>query len=186
MSNPKPILAGAAAAPGVFGCLYDCAGSLVLEPKSRLPYRYYPEGAADGPTAIFLGSKLVRSAGKARARAARGARAIAVCADAQHEHWYPAIQPPLMRLLRQRKSALCARETTARPGGAETERIRFPTRITLLLTSHRFHVRVSRLLGMLFFGNPLKGIRQATYRLAKTAGAVQRTISWSCCSRTGL
>lgn len=152
ISNPKLILIGAAAQFGIFGA-YIIALALGFEPNQAAGIAII--GGSDGPTAIFLSSKLSPNL----------MGAIAVCA-----YYYmalvPVIQPPLMRLLTTQKERIIrmkpARQVT------QTERILFPI-IGLLLTTFIVPSGLP-LLGMLFFGNLLKESGKTT-RLAKTAGS---------------
>lgn len=152
ISNPKLILIGAAAQFGIFGA-YIIALALGFEPNQAAGIAII--GGSDGPTAIFLSSKLSPNL----------MGAIAVCA-----YYYmalvPVIQPPLMRLLTTQKERIIrmkpARQVT------QTERILFPI-IGLLLTTFIVPSGLP-LLGMLFFGNLLKESGK-TMRLAKTAGS---------------
>ena len=118
ISNPKLILIGAAAQFGIFGA-YIIALALGFEPNQAAGIAII--GGSDGPTAIFLSSKLSPNL----------MGAIAVCA-----YYYmalvPVIQPPLMRLLTTQKERIIrmkpARQVT------QTERILFPI-IGFLLTT---------------------------------------------------
>ncbi len=83
ISNPKLILIGAAAQFGIFGA-YMIALALGFEPNQAAGIAII--GGADGPTAIFLSSKLSPNL----------MGAIAVCAYS-YMALVPVIQPPLMR-----------------------------------------------------------------------------------------
>ena len=111
-------------------------------------------GGADGPTAIFLSSKLCPNL----------MGAIAVCAYS-YMALVPVIQPPLMRLLTTKKERVIHMKPARHV--SQTERILFPI-IGLLLTTFLVPSGLP-LLGMLFFGNLLKESGKTT-RLAKTAG----------------
>ena len=118
ISNPKLILIGAAAQFGIFGA-YMVALALGFEPNQAAGIAII--GGADGPTAIFLSSKLSPNL----------MGAIAVCAYS-YMALVPVIQPPLMRLLTTKKE----RVIHMKPARAvsQTERILFPI-IGLLLTT---------------------------------------------------
>lgn len=152
ISNPKLILIGAAAQFGIFGA-YIIALALGFEPNQVAGIAII--GGSDGPTAIFLSSKLSPNL----------MGAIAVCAYS-YMALVPVIQPPLMHLLTTQKERIIrmkpARQVT------QTERILFPI-IGLLLTTFIVPSGLP-LLGMLFFGNLLKESGKTT-RLAKTAGS---------------
>ena len=85
LANPKLMLIGAAAQFGIFGA-YMFALALGFEPNQAAGIAII--GGADGPTAIFLSSKLSPNL----------MGAIAVCAYS-YMALVPLIQPPLMRLL---------------------------------------------------------------------------------------
>ncbi len=118
LANPKLMLIGAAAQFGIFGA-YMFALALGFEPNQAAGIAII--GGADGPTAIFLSSKLSPNL----------MGAIAVCAYS-YMALVPLIQPPLMRLLTTKKERLIkmkpAREVS------QTERILFPI-VGLLLTT---------------------------------------------------
>jgi oxaloacetate decarboxylase beta subunit len=110
-------------------------------------------GGADGPTAIFLSSKLAPNLMGAIAVSAYSYMALV-----------PVIQPPIMRLLTTKKERVM-RMKPPRPV-SHTEKVMFPI-IGLLLTCF-FVPSGLPLLGMLFFGNLLKE-SGVTRRLAETA-----------------
>ena len=89
LANPKLMLIGAAAQFGIFGA-YMFALALGFEPNQAAGIAII--GGADGPTAIFLSSKLSPNL----------MGAIAVCAYS-YMALVPLIQPPLMRLLTTKK-----------------------------------------------------------------------------------
>jgi len=150
ISNPKLILVGAAAQFGIFGA-YMIALLLGFEPNQAAGIAII--GGADGPTAIFLSSKLAPNL----------LGAIAVSAYS-YMACVPLIQPPIMRLLTT-KNERVIRMKPARQV-SHTEKILFPI-IGLLLTCFVVPSGLP-LLGMLFFGNILKE-SGCTRRLADTA-----------------
>ena len=159
ISNPKLILVGAAAQFGIFGA-YMIALALGFEPNQAAGIAII--GGADGPTAIFLSSKLAPNLLGAIAVSAYSYMALV-----------PIIQPPIMRLLTTKKERLIR----MRPARAvsHTEKIMFPI-IGLLLTCFLVPSGLP-LLGMLFFGNLLKE-SGVTRRLAETAsGPLTDTIT---------
>ena len=89
LANPKLLLVGGAAQFGIFGA-YMLALQLGFEPNQAAGVAII--GGADGPTAIFLSSKLAPNL----------LGAIAVCAYS-YMALVPLIQPPLMRLLTNKK-----------------------------------------------------------------------------------
>lgn len=150
ISNPKLILIGAAAQFGIFGA-YIIALQWGFAPNEAGSIGII--GGADGPTAIFLTSKLAPHLLGAVAISAYSYMALV-----------PVIQPPFMRLLTT-KSERVIRMKTPRVV-SQTEKILFPI-MGLLLTTFLVPSGLP-LLGMLFFGNLLKE-SGVTRRLAETA-----------------
>lgn len=151
LANPKLLLVGGAAQFGIFGA-YMVALLLGFEPNQAAGIAII--GGADGPTAIFLSSKLAPNL----------MGAIAVCAYS-YMALVPLIQPPLMRLLTSKKERVIHMKPQRQV--SQTERIIFPI-VGLLMTAFLVPSGLP-LLGMLFFGNLLKESTK-TMRLAKTAG----------------
>lgn len=150
ISNPKLMLVGAAAQFGIFGA-YAIALLLGFSPSEAGAIGII--GGADGPTAIFVTSKLAPDLMGAIAVSAYSYMALV-----------PVIQPPVMRLLTTRKERLI-RMKPAR-SVSRLEKILFPI-IGLLLTTFIVPSGLP-LLGMLFLGNLLKE-SGVTKRLADTA-----------------
>ena len=150
ISNPKLMLIGAAAQFGIFGA-YAIALGMGFDPSQAGAIGII--GGADGPTAIFLSSKLAPNLMGAIAISAYSYMALV-----------PVIQPPIMRLLTTKKERLIR----MRPPRvvSQTEKIIFPI-VGLLLTCFLVPSGLP-LLGMLFFGNLLKE-SGVTRRLAETA-----------------
>src|SRR5574344_879235 len=157
ISNPKLMLVGAAAQFGIFGA-YMVALALGFEPNQAAGIAII--GGADGPTAIFLSSKLSPNLMGAIAVSAYSYMALV-----------PVIQPPVMRLLTTKKERVMHMKPARQV--SQTERILFPI-IGLLLTTFIVPSGLP-LLGMLFFGNLLKESGKTT-RLAKTAGSAMNDI----------
>ena len=150
ISNPKLMLIGAAAQFGIFGA-YVLALFMGFEPNQAGAIGII--GGADGPTAIFLSSKLAPNLMGAIAISAYSYMALV-----------PVIQPPLMRLFTTKKERVIRMKPPRVV--SQTEKILFPI-IGLLLTCFIVPSGLS-LLGMLFFGNLLKE-SGVTRRLAETA-----------------
>ncbi|GAB1416940.1 sodium ion-translocating decarboxylase subunit beta [Paludibacter sp.] len=150
ISNPKLMLLGAAAQMGIF-ITFIGAYALGFTPQQAGAIGII--GGADGPTAIFLTSKL----------APELIGTIAVTAYS-YMALVPLIQPPVMRLLTTKKEKLI-RMKPPRPV-SKTEKIAFPI-IGLVLTAF-IAPSALPLLGMLFLGNLLKE-STVTERLAETA-----------------
>ncbi len=150
ISNPKLMLIGAAAQVGIFA-----AYMLALQ----LGYTAQEAGAigiiggADGPTAIFLSSRLAPDLMGAIAISAYSYMALV-----------PVIQPPIMKLLTTKKERLIKMKPPR--AVSKTEKIVFPI-IGIIITCFIVPSGLP-LLGMLFFGNLLKE-SGVTKRLATTA-----------------
>lgn len=151
ISQPRLMLIGAAAQTGIFGA-YLLALAFGFAPNEAGAIGII--GGADGPTAIFLSSKLAPDL----------LGAIAVCAYS-YMALVPVIQKPIMLLLTTKEERLIRmpkpREVSQR------EKIIFPI-VGFICTAFIVPSGLP-LLGMLFFGNLLKE-SGVTRRLANTAG----------------
>lgn len=150
ISQPRLLLIGAAAQVGIFGA-YVIAIHMGFTPAESGAIGII--GGADGPTAIFLSSKL----------APHLMGAIAVSAYS-YMALVPVIQRPIMLLLTTKKERLI-RMASPRTV-SQREKIIFPI-VGLILTAFVVPSGLP-LLGMLFFGNLLKE-SGVTKRLAETA-----------------
>ncbi len=150
ISQPRLMLIGAAAQIGIFGA-YIIALHMGFTPAESGAIGII--GGADGPTAIFLSSKL----------APHQMGAIAVSAYS-YMALVPVIQRPIMLLLTTKKERLI-RMAAPRPV-SQKEKIIFPI-VGFILTAMIVPSGMP-LLGMLFFGNLLKE-SGVTKRLAETA-----------------
>ncbi|MCB0618649.1 MAG: sodium ion-translocating decarboxylase subunit beta, partial [Saprospiraceae bacterium] len=127
-------------------------------------------GGADGPTAIFLSSKLANGLNVIGADAAGNPvyvrNLIGPIAIAAYSYMalVPVLQPPIMRLLTTRKERLIRMKPPRAVG--KTEKALFPI-VGLLLTTF-ISPSALPLLGMLFLGNLLKE-SGVTKRLADSA-----------------
>lgn len=151
LSNPKLILIGAAAQVGIF-IAYSAALYIGFNPMEAGAIGII--GGADGPTAIFIASKLAPDLMGAIAISAYSYMALV-----------PVIQPPIMKLLTTKKERLIRMKPSR--AVAKREKVLFPI-IGLMLTTFIVPSGMP-LLGMLFFGNLLKE-SGVTKRLAVTAG----------------
>ena len=162
IANPKLMLLGAAAQIGVFATFL---GALYLGFKLPEAGAIGIIGGADGPTAIFLSSKLANGV-NILADGTTVKNLIGPIAIAAYSYMalVPVIQPPLMRLLISKKE----RKIRMKPPRAvsQKEKMIFPI-VALLLTTF-ISPSALPLLGMLFFGNLLKESGR-TERLADTA-----------------
>jgi oxaloacetate decarboxylase beta subunit len=150
LSNPKLILLGAAAQVGIFLTLI---GALFLGFTPQEAGAIGIIGGADGPTAIFLASKL--------APHLLGPIAIA---SYSYMALVPVIQPPIMRLLTTRQERLIHMKAPRQV--SRRERVIFP--IAAFLICALIVPGSLVLIGMLCFGNLLKE-SLVTDRLANTA-----------------
>lgn len=150
IANPKLMLIGASAQFGIFGA-YMVALLLGFAPDQAGAIAII--GGADGPTAIFLSSKLAPNLMGAIAVSAYSYMALV-----------PVIQPPIMRLLTTKQERVIKMKPAR--AVAQSEKIIFPI-VGMLLTCFVVPSGLP-LLGMLFFGNLLRECG-VTNRLAKTA-----------------
>ena len=151
ISQPRLMLIGAAAQMGIFGA-YLLAIASGFAPNEAGAIGII--GGADGPTAIFLSSKLAPELMGAIAVSAYSYMALV-----------PVIQKPIMLLLTTKKERLI-RMGKPRPV-SQREKIIFPI-VGFICTAFIVPSGLP-LLGMLFFGNLLKE-SGVTRRLATTAG----------------
>ena len=150
IANPKTMLLGAAAQIGVFVAL---AGAMALGFNVQEAASIGIIGGADGPTAIYLTSKL----------APHLLGAIAVAAYS-YMSLVPLIQPPIMKLCttkEQRKIKM----TNLRPV-THFEKVAFPIVVSIVVSL--LLPPVAALMGMLCLGN-LFEVSGVTARLSDTA-----------------
>ncbi len=162
ISNPKLMLLGAAAQLGIF---VTFLGAITIGFNSFEAAAIGIIGGADGPTAIFLSSKLANGIliGPDGVPVKNLIGPIAIAAYS-YMALVPVIQPPIMRLLTTKKERLIRMKPPRTV--SKTEKIIFPI-FGLLLTTF-ITPSAMPLLGMLFFGNILKE-SGVTKRLADTA-----------------
>ncbi|MBS6028287.1 MAG: sodium ion-translocating decarboxylase subunit beta [Negativicoccus succinicivorans] len=159
LANPKTLLLGAAAQIGVFVAL---GGAMFLGFTAPQAAAIGIIGGADGPTSIYLASKL----------APELLGAIAVAAYS-YMSLVPLIQPPIMKLFTTKKDRQIVMEQLRHV--SHFEKVVFPIGatifISLLLPS------ITALLGMLMFGN-LINESGVTHRLSDTAqNALMNTVT---------
>ena len=146
LANPRTLLLGAAAQVGIFGTLL---GALALTawgiPGFEFTMREAASiaiiGGADGPTSIFVTSKLAPDLLGPIAVAAYSYMALV-----------PLIQPPIMRALTTEKERAIVM-TQLRPVG-KTEKIVFPLMLLLLIAL--LLPSAAPLVGMFCFGNLMR------------------------------
>ena len=144
IANPKLMVLGAAAQLGVF---ITFIGALYLGFNLREAGAIGIIGGADGPTAIFLSSRLANGANGTR-------NLIGPIAIAAYSYMalVPVIQPPIIRLMTSKKERLIKMKAPRMVN--KTEKIMFPI-VGLILTTFISPTALP-LLGMLFFGNIIK------------------------------
>lgn len=150
LANPRLILLGAAAQAGIF---LTFIGAIMLGFGYHEAAAIGIIGGADGPTAIFLSSKLAPNLLGAIAVSAYSYMALV-----------PVIQPPIIKLLTSKKERLIK----MKPAKPVSKRLRILFPIIAFLISAFIAPGALNLLGFLFFGNLLKE-SLVTERLAATA-----------------
>lgn len=149
LANPKSLLLGAAAQLGIF-VTYFCSIAMGFLPNEAASIAII--GGADGPTAIFLTSRLAPHLLGPIAVAAYSYMALV-----------PVIQPPIMRLLttkEERKIQMVQLRSVSK-----TEKIIFPVMVTVVVSL--LLPDATPLIGCLMFGNLLRECG-VTERLSKT------------------
>jgi oxaloacetate decarboxylase beta subunit len=144
IANPKLMILGAAAQLGVF---ITFISALYLGFNLREAGAIGIIGGADGPTAIFLSSRLANGLNGTR-------NLIGPIAIAAYSYMalVPVIQPPIIRLLTTKEERLIKMGAPRMVN--KTEKIMFPI-VGLILTTFISPTALP-LLGMLFFGNIIK------------------------------
>ncbi len=162
ISNPKLMLLGAAAQVGIF---LTFLGAIFLGFAAPEAGAIGIIGGADGPTAIFISSKLANGI-NVLPDGTTVQNLIGPIAIAAYSYMalVPVIQPPVIKLLTTKKE----RRMRMRPSRAvsKLEKVLFPI-VGLILTAY-IAPSALPLIGMLFFGNLLKE-SGVTKRLANTA-----------------
>ena len=151
ISNPKSLLLGAAAQLGIFMTYF---GAKMLGFTGAEAASIGIIGGADGPTAIYVTSKLAPHLLGAIAVAAYSYMALV-----------PVIQPPIMRALTTKKERQ-VKMVQLRPV-SKTEKVIFPIMCTIVISL--LLPSAAPLVGMLMLGNLMKesGVVE---RICKTAG----------------
>ena len=158
IANPKSFIMGAAAQLGIFvtflgACAFSLTGIEGVDFSFKEAASIGIIGGADGPTAIFLTSKLAPQLLGSIAVAAYSYMALV-----------PVIQPPIMKLLTTKKERAIVMESL-RPV-TKREKIIFPVAVTLIVA---FIVPdATPLVGMLMLGNLFRE-SGVVDRLVKTA-----------------
>ena len=157
ISNPKSLLLGAAAQFGIFGTymgarLLTATGLVDFTQKQSAAIAII--GGADGPTAIFVTSRLAPELLGSIAVAAYSYMALV-----------PVIQPPIMKVLTTEKERQIVMESPRKV--SKTEKILFPIIVTIIVSLTLPDAAI--LVGCLMLGNLMKecGVVE---RIKKTAG----------------
>jgi oxaloacetate decarboxylase beta subunit len=156
LANPKTLLLGAAAQFGIFATLF---GALALNAVPGMDFTLKQAaaiaiiGGADGPTAIYVASKLAPELLGAIAVAAYSYMALV-----------PLIQPPIMRALTSEQERRIEMQQLRVVG--KTEKIVFP--LMLLVLTAMLLPSAAPLVGMFCLGN-LMNASGVVERLSKTA-----------------
>ena len=150
IANPKSFLLGAAAQLGIFAAFL---GALAFGMTPQEAGSIGIIGGADGPTAIFVTSKLAPGILGAIAVAAYSYMALV-----------PIIQPPIMKLLTTKKERAVKMEQLRTV--SKTEKIIFPVMVAIVVSL--LLPDAASLVGMLMLGNLFKEAGVVD-RLSKTA-----------------
>lgn len=157
IANPKSFLLGAAAQGGIF---FTFIGAALLGFNSAEAGSIAIIGGADGPTAIYVSSKLLSGAN------ASGSIDTGTIALAAYTYMalVPIIQPPIMKALTTKKERQ-VKMGQLRPV-SKTEKVIFPIAVTIVIAL--LVPSAAPLVGMLMLGNLLKESGVCD-RLVKTA-----------------
>lgn len=150
IANPKSLLMGAAAQLGIFFAFF---AAIALGFNAQEAGSIGIIGGADGPTAIYLTTKLADHLLGPIAVAAYSYMALV-----------PVIQPPLMKLLTTEEERMIRMEQLRVV--SQREKILFPIAVTIVIAL--MLPSVAPLVGMLMLGNLLRECGR-TARLAETA-----------------
>ena len=155
IANPKSFLLGAAAQAGIF---LTFIGAAALGFNANEAGSIAIIGGADGPTSIYVSSKLLNAGGY---EVEVGTIALAAYT---YMALVPLIQPPIMRALTTKKERLVRMEQLRTV--SKTEKIIFPIAVTVIIAL--LVPSAAPLVGMLMLGNLFKE-SGCVDRLSKTA-----------------
>lgn len=142
IANPKSFLLGAAAQAGIF---FTFIGAALLGMSATEAGSIAIIGGADGPTAIYVSSKLLKPEDTINT----GTIALAAYT---YMALVPIIQPPIMKLLTTKKERGVVMEQLR--DVSQTEKIIFPIAVTIVISL--LVPSAAPLVGMLMLGNLLK------------------------------
>lgn len=154
IANPKSFLLGAAAQGGIF---FTFIGAAILGMSAAECGSIAIIGGADGPTAIYVSSKLLSKTDSI------GVGTIALAAYT-YMALVPIIQPPIMRALTTKKERSVVMGQLRQV--SKVEKLIFPVLVTVIISL--MVPSAAPLVGMLMFGNLLKE-SGCCDRIAKTA-----------------
>lgn len=150
IANPKSLFLGAAAQAGIF---FTFTGAVLMGFNAQEASSIGIIGGADGPTAIFLTSRLAPHLLGPIAVAAYSYMALV-----------PIIQPPIMKALTTKRERMIKMQQLRTV--TKVEKIVFPILVTIVVSL--LLPSAAALVGLLMFGNLLKECL-VTDRLSKTA-----------------
>lgn len=159
IANPKSLLLGAAAQLGIF---FAFTGAILLGFTSQEAGSIGIIGGADGPTALYLTSRMAPHLLGAIAIAAYSYMALV-----------PVIQPPIMKLLTT-KEERCIKMTTLRPV-SKREKILFPIIVTIVVTL--IVPPAGPLIGMLMLGNLFKEVGVVPHLVTAAKDTIMYTVT---------
>lgn len=159
IANPKSLLLGAAAQLGIF---FAFTGAILLGFNSQEAGSIGIIGGADGPTALYLTSRMAPHLLGAIAIAAYSYMALV-----------PVIQPPIMKLLTTKEERRI-KMTTLRPV-SKREKILFPIIVTIVVTL--IVPPAGPLIGMLMLGNLFKEVGVVPHLVTAAKDTIMYTVT---------
>lgn len=159
IANPKSLLLGAAAQLGIF---FAFTGAILLGFNSQEAGSIGIIGGADGPTALYLTSRMAPHLLGAIAIAAYSYMALV-----------PVIQPPIMKLLTTKEERRI-KMTTLRPV-SKREKILFPIIVTIVVTL--IVPAAGPLIGMLMLGNLFKEVGVVPHLVTAAKDTIMYTVT---------
>lgn len=159
IANPKSLLLGAAAQLGIF---FAFTGAILLGFTPQEAGSIGIIGGADGPTALYLTSRMAPHLLGAIAIAAYSYMALV-----------PVIQPPIMKLLTTKEERRI-KMTTLRPV-SKREKILFPIIVTIVVTL--IVPPAGPLIGMLMLGNLFKEVGVVPHLVTAAKDTIMYTVT---------
>lgn len=159
IANPKSLLLGAAAQLGIF---FAFTGAILLGFNPQEAGSIGIIGGADGPTALYLTSRMAPHLLGAIAIAAYSYMALV-----------PVIQPPIMKALTTKEERRI-KMTTLRPV-SKREKILFPIIVTIVVTL--IVPAAGPLIGMLMLGNLFKEVGVVPHLVTAAKDTIMYTVT---------